>query len=66
MRKWTKEELQNEDNIDFAILELASMRNKLTNPYSPKAKKYSRTINELQEIRILLQQGKIILKSDLK
>ena len=50
MSKWTMEQLNNTDNLLFAISILNERRNKL-NPYSPLAEKLAATAREIEKIR---------------
>lgn len=50
MDRWTKKQLQEMTDIDFAICMLNERKNKLTNPYSPLAEKINQAIATLSEI----------------
>lgn len=50
MDRWTQEELQRTDNIEFAICIMNERRNRL-NPYSPLSMKLGASIKILSEIR---------------
>ena len=51
MYRWSKKDLENISNIDFAIAILNERRNTLTNPYSYLSRKIAETISELQKIK---------------
>ncbi len=50
MDRWTQDELNNTDNLLFAVSILNERRNKL-NPYSPLATKLAAAAREIEEIR---------------
>lgn len=50
MERWTMEELENTDDISFAISILSQRRNGL-NPYSPLSMKLAQTIATLENIK---------------
>lgn len=50
MDRWTQEELQRTDNIEFAICILNERKNRL-NPYSPLSMKLTASIKTLSDIR---------------
>lgn len=50
MDRWTIEELEKIDDIDFAVAILNERRNRL-NPYSPLSTKLRETVNTLTMIR---------------
>lgn len=62
MNKWTKKQLEELDNITFAITILNERRQSTTNPYSFLNRKINKAIAELEEIKrknIISNTGKI-------
>ena len=55
MDRWTQDELNNTDNLLFAVSILNERRNKL-NPYSPLATKLAAAAREIEEIRAETQK----------
>lgn len=51
MARWTKEQLDNIDDISFAIRILNERRQTTTNVYSPLNQKINKVIRTLEEIR---------------
>lgn len=51
MNKWTKKQLEELDNITFAIAILNERRQSTTNPYSFLNRKINKAIAELEEIK---------------
>ncbi len=51
MNKWTKKQLEELDNITFAIAILNERRQSTTNPYSLLNQKISSAICELEKIK---------------
>lgn len=51
MAKWTKKQLEELDNITFAIAILNERRQSTTNPYSLLNQKISNAIGDLEKIK---------------
>lgn len=54
---WTIKELNETDNLQFAICILNERKNKLTNPNSPLSNKIREAVAELEETRYDRQTG---------